>query len=146
MKKLEDQFTKSEWEHAIWTEAGKCKTCMQKKPKNMWPCSGCSKVKDVPDDFSEWLKNRKSTQYAAGARCNDCKSRLDEDKEAQWRKAGVSVTKVSATKLETLWPCSGCSQVKRVPDEFSEWLKKWKRKSILKMYAAMIARMRLAHG
>ena len=73
---------------------------MGEKPLNMWTCFGFGKVKCVPDDFSEWLKRRGTIKYIASARCNDCKSRLDEEEKAQRRKSVGLVVKSSDTRSQ----------------------------------------------
>ena len=138
IKRIEGDFTPSEWLHAAWPtgDQGKCKACMEKSRKIMWPCSGCGKVKCVPDDFSEWLKNRRTIKYTASARCNDCRSRLDEEEKAQQRKSVGLVVKSSDTssqsavvKLErerddaadqAVLPCKICEKKKPLQD-FTMW-------------------------
>jgi len=97
IEKPECDFTQSEWAKAAkaLSERGKCKNCMAKRLKHMWNCSGCGGVKCAPDDFSEWLSKRVTIQYAASARCNDCKSRIDEEEKAQRRKSVALVVKSS---------------------------------------------------
>ena len=80
--------------------SGQCRNCIEKKNRRMWKCNGCGEVKCAHEDYSEWLKKRKTETYAANARCNDCRSRIMEKEQAQRRKDVALVMKISDTSSQ----------------------------------------------
>ena len=66
-----------------------------RRRQKVWICSGCKKVKCVPMDFSEWLRNRKNMKRRACARCNDCKARAKKEEEVQRMKSLALVVMTS---------------------------------------------------
>ena len=96
-------FTDGEWLHAAWQsgDQGKCKACMVLCEKNMWACHGCGETKRAPAEFSAWLHKRSKLRYAAGARCNSCKAKLQQEEDALRKKSTSLVVKSSESALRS---------------------------------------------